>query len=50
MRNYPSALFVFVAGYEAREAIEYGNWKLAFMAACLLGLAWVYDDMRKEKS
>jgi len=32
-------VFVFAAGYEVREAIEFGNWKLAVMAAILLGLA-----------
>ena len=32
-------VFVFAAGYEVREAIEFGNWKLVVMAMILLGLA-----------
>ena len=41
-------VFVFAAGYEVREAIEFGNWKLVVMACCLLGLAAVADSRVRE--
>lgn len=39
--SWKRTALVFAAGYETREAIEYGSWKLALMAVLLLGFVLV---------